>query len=124
LCAVAGGITAAFIYRRPDLLHAPAWVAYTACAAFVLAGLAIIADGTALRSTHAWLAVACTAALLVPGAWVAFGPGVRQCSVSIPFFSTVGSELLCRGAFGLGSVIVAAMLVWVVLRAGRQTNAA
>jgi hypothetical protein len=120
---MAGGLTAAMIYRRPGQLHAPAWVAYTACAAFVFAGLAIIADGTALRRTHAW-PVACTTALLVPGAWVAFGPGVRRCSVSLPFFSTVGSELRCRGAFGLGAVIVAAMLVWVVLRAVRRENAA
>lgn len=99
---MAGGIAAAMIYRQPDQLHAPAWVAYTACAAFVLAGLAIIADGT--------------------GAWVAIGAGVRDGSVSVPFFGTVGSELLCRGAFGLGAVIVAALLVWVVLRALRQEN--
>lgn len=123
LCAVLGGAAAAVIYRRPDQLQAPAWVGYAACAAFVFAGLAIIADGSTLRRTHAWLAVACMAGLLVPGAWVAFGPGVRQCSVSVPFFSTVGSGLLCRGVFGLGAVIVAAMLVWAVLRAVRRTNA-
>ena len=49
---------------------------------------------------------------------------VTECSVAVPFFSTVGSDLLCRGAFGLGAVIVAALLVWVVLRALRQQNAA
>jgi hypothetical protein len=120
---MAGGITAAMIYRQHDQLHAPAWVAYAACAAFVFAGLAINTDRSALRRTHAWLAVACTAALLVPGAWVAFGPGLRKCSVSVPFFSIVGSELLCRGAFGLGAVIVGALLVGLVLWALRQENA-
>lgn len=123
LCALIGGAAAAAIYRQPDHLHAPAWVAYAAFTAFVFAGLAIIADGSTLRRTHAWLAVACMAGLLVPGAWVAFGPGVRQCSVSVPYFSTVGSGLLCRGAFGFGAVIVAALLVWAVLRAVRRTNA-
>ena len=123
LSAVAGALTAVMIYRYPEQLHVPAWVAYSACSAFVFAGLTIIAYEPRLRRTHAWLVVACTVALLVPGTWVAFGPGVRECSVSIPFFSTTGSELLCRGAFGLGAFTVAAILVWVVLRALRQQNA-
>jgi hypothetical protein len=120
--AAAGLLTAAIIYLYPEQLRAPAWVAYAACAAFVFAGLTIIAYEFALHRTHAWLAAACTAALLVPGGWVAFGPGVRECSVAIPFFSTVGSDLLCRGAFGLGAVIVAALLVWAVLRALRPLS--
>lgn len=123
LSSMVGALTAALIYRYPEQLHAPAWVAYAACSAFVFAGLTIIANEFPLRRTHAWLVVACTVALLVPGAWVAFGPGVRECSVSVPFFSIAGSELLCRGAFGFGAFTVAALLVWVVLRALRQQNA-
>jgi hypothetical protein len=117
---VAGLLTAATISLHPEGLHVPAWVAYVACAAFVFAGCTIIAHEFALRRTHAWLVVACVASLLVPGAWLAFGPGVRECSVSGPFLSGVGSELVCRGAFGLGAVIVAALLMWIVLRALRQ----
>ena len=117
---VAGLLTAAVITVRPDGLHVPAWVAYVACAAFVFAGLTIIAHEFGLRRTHAWLVVACVASLLVPGAWIAFGPGVRECSVSGPFFNSMGPELLCRGAFGIGAVIVAALLLWVVWRALRQ----
>lgn len=124
LSAIVGLLTGALIYWHPEKLAAPAWVAYAACAAFVFAGLTIMAYEFALHRTHAWLAAACIAALFVPGAWVGFGPGVRECSVAIPFFSTVGSDLLCRGAFGLGAVIVAALLVWAVLRALRQQNAA
>jgi hypothetical protein len=121
--AMVGALTASIIYRHPEQLDAPAWVAYAACAAFVFAGLAIIAYESALRRTHTWLAVACTAALLVPGAWVAFGPGVRECSVSVSFFSTVAPDLLCRGVFGFGTFIVAAFLIWIVLRALRQQDA-
>ena len=117
---VAGVLTAAMIYLHPEGLHVPAWVAYVACAAFVFAGLTITADEFALRRTHAWLVVACAASLLVPGAWVAFGPGVHECSVSAPFLSGIGSDLLCRGAFGIGAVIVAALLVWMVWRAFRE----
>ena len=48
----------------------------------------------------------------------------RQCSVSFPFVSTLGSEFVCRGAFALGAAIVAPFLVWLVLRALRQQNVA
>jgi len=34
-------------------------------------------------------------------------------------FSTVGPDLLCRGAFGLGAIVVAALLAWAVVRALR-----
>ena len=119
---VAGLLTAAVITVRPEGLHVPAWVAYVACAAFVFAGLTIIAHELALRRTHAWLVVACIASLLVPGAWIAFGPGERECSVSGPFLSGMGSEMVCRGAFGLGALIVAALLVWVVWRALRERS--
>ena len=116
---VAGLLTAVVIYLRPEGLHVPAWVAYVACAAFVFAGLSIMAHEFALHRTHTWLVVACVASLLVPGAWIGFGPGVRECSVSGPLLSGMGSELMCRGAFGLGAVIVAALLVWIVWRALR-----
>ncbi len=122
VCTVAGLLTAAMIYLSPEALRVPAWVAYVACAAFVFAGLTIMAHEFALRRTYAWLAVACVASLLVPGAWVAFGPGVRECAVSGPFLSGIGSDLLCRGAFGLGAVIVAALLIWIVVRALRQQS--
>ena len=112
---VAGLVTATLIYLHPENLHAPAWVAYAACAAFVFAGLTIMAYEFGLRRFHAWLVVACVTALLAPGAWVAFGPGARKCSVALPFFSGVGSDLLCRAAFGVGAVIVAAILVWAVM---------
>jgi len=118
--SVVGALTAAIIYRHPEQLQAPAWVAYAACAVFVFAGLTIIAYEFALRRTYTWLAVACIAALLVPGTWLAFGPGVHECSVSVLFFSTVGSDLLCRGVFGFGACIVAALLIWIVLRVLRQ----
>ena len=117
-----GLLTAVMIYLRPEALHVPAWVAYAACAAFVFAGLTIMAHEFALHRIHAWLVVACVGTLLVPGAWVAFGPGVRECAVSGPFFSGIGTDLVCRGAFGFGAVLVAAILVLVVWRALRRSD--
>lgn len=119
---VAGLLAAAMIYLHPEGLRVPAWVAYVACAAFVFAGLSIMAHEFALRRMHTLLVLACVASLLVPGAWVAFGPGARECSVSGPFLSGIGSELVCRGAFGVGAVIVAALLVWIVWRALRERS--
>jgi hypothetical protein len=119
---IAGALTAAMIYWHPEQLRAPAWVAYTACAAFVFAGLTIMAYEFGLRRIHSWLVMGCVAALLVPGAWVAFGAGPRECTMNLPFVSTAASGLVCRAAFGFGVVIIAALLVWVVLRALRQRN--
>jgi hypothetical protein len=120
--AIVGALTAAGVYWRPEQLHAPAWVAYAACAAFVFAGVSIVALESGLRRIHFWLIVAVIAAMLIPGAWVAFGPGVRECTVSLPFFSALGPEFLCRGAFGVGAVMTTALLVWIVMRALRQQD--
>jgi hypothetical protein len=110
------------MYRHPQLLTVPALVGYAACATFLFGGLALLAQGWS-RRVQLWLGILTVAALLVPGAWVAFGPGPRECAVVLPFASTLGSELVCRSAFGLGAVLVAAFLAWLVVQALRQENA-
>jgi hypothetical protein len=120
MSTVAGLLTAAMITLHPGGLNVPPWVAYAACATFVFAGLTTVAHEFALHRMHAWLVIASVVSLLVPGTWVAFGPGARECSVSGPFLSGMGSDLVCRVAFGLGAVIVAALLVWIVRRTLRQ----
>jgi hypothetical protein len=114
LAVVAGLGTAAVIYARPEGLNAPAWVAYTACAAFVFAGLCIVAAESRLAGLHAWLSVATIAAMLGPGAWVAFGPGARPCTFSLPFVTGPASGWVCRCMFGFGAVVLAGLLVWAV----------
>jgi hypothetical protein len=110
------------VYRHPQLLRVPAWVGYAACATFVFGGLAMLAQRWSRRA-QPWLGILTVAALLVPCAWIAFGPGSRECGVVLPFVSTLGSELVCRSGFGLGAVLVAAFLAWLVVRALRQGNA-
>jgi hypothetical protein len=119
---VVGIVVAVQMYRHPELLRVPAWVGYAACATFVFGGLALLAQGWSRRA-QLWLGVLTVAMLLVPGAWVAFGPGPRECAVVLPFVSTFGSELVCRSAFGLGAVLVATFLAWLVVRALRQEDA-
>jgi hypothetical protein len=120
LVATLGLLTAAAIRWHPERLHAPAWVAYCACAAFFFCGLALLADASGRRGLQSALAAGVVGSMLAVGAWAAFGPGERACSVSIPFLSTPGSDLACRGAFGAGSLVTAALLAWIVVRALRR----
>jgi hypothetical protein len=98
------------VYLEPQQLKAPAWVAFTACGAFGLAGLCLIAQATGATRTQNWLGVALSLALVLPGLWVAFGPGERECTVSLPFLQFV-STAVCRGAFGIGAALGVVVLV-------------
>jgi hypothetical protein len=122
VAVAAGAGTAALVYTHPEQLEAPAWVVYAACAAFVLAGLSLLVPESTQPRISAWLGVGVVAAMVVPGAWIALGAGPRKCSVSIPLWSGAGSDALCRGVFGFGSLMVAAFLVWAVVRAWRTTR--
>jgi len=116
--AIASGLTAGVLIRlHPEGLHAPAWVAYVAASAFVLAGLCLVAGAFAQAWLLRWLGIAVTLSLLAVSSWLAFGPGERTCSMSIPFFRALAPDALCRGAFGLGAILVALLLVLVVRRA-------
>ena len=94
----------ALIYFQPQHLRAPAWIAYSACAAFGIAGLLLLAGAAGAKRTQNWLGVALALAMVLPGIWVAFGKGERECTVSLPFLQ-FASEALCRGAFAIGAVL-------------------
>lgn len=103
-------------------LHAPLWVGVLAGGVFILAGSALVLrwfaggdanDGEMPKSAPLWLravyylmGLAVIGALAAIGTWVAFGPGTRAFSVSIPFLgSGPGNEWIGRGAFGLGAIL-------------------
>ena len=113
----AGAGSAVAIYLRPQALRAPAWVAYAAVATFELAGAALIAGALGAKRLARWLGVLIMFGLLVPGLWIALGPGARDCSFSLGFLSSVASELFCRAGFGLGALLCVAFLVLLVGRA-------
>jgi hypothetical protein len=124
LCVAAGIAAAAGVYWHPQQLNVPAWVAYVACLAFVFAGLSVVAREFALGKLASWLALAFIAALVLTAIWVAFGPGSRECSVSFSLFSGLASDWLCRGVFGFGALVGAALLVWLFRRALGSHNVA
>lgn len=123
---VAGGI----IPGRDARLEAPRWVVAAAGGAFVLAGAAMIvgyavAGGAApdgdlppgtprwVRVTQSLLGLGIIGSLAAVATWVAFGPGPRAFSVTLPFVDQgPGNETVGRVAFGLGAV-----LMWVILAA-------
>jgi cytosine/uracil/thiamine/allantoin permease len=105
------------IHLHPEGLRVPAWVAYVAAAAFVLAGLCLFAGALEIDWLQQWLGIAVTLSMLVVSLWIAFGPGERECSMSIPFVQTVAPDALCRGAFGIGALLVALFIGVFVRRA-------
>jgi len=117
-----GLLTGALVYAHPENLRVPAWIAYVAVSAFVFAGLSLVASTLGARRLQGWLAVVLMLAMLVPGAWIAFGPGERHCSVSFSFVRSIAPGTMCRGAFGIGAIIVAAILPLAVSRALRPPS--
>jgi hypothetical protein len=116
--AIALGVLAAvMVHRHPEGLRAPAWVAYAAAATFPLAGAALIAGALGAKRLVAWLGGLIVCGLLVPGLWVALGPGGRECSWSLGFIiGGAASELVCRTGFGLGALLCLIFLVLLVRR--------
>ncbi len=95
---------------EPDVGPAPEWVGVLAGALFVLVGVLILSQGTPLQAaTNFAVGPLVMVGLLTMLHWIAFGPGVRECSgsFSIPFLSTSGpvGDLECRLAFGYGAVL-------------------
>ena len=103
--------------------RAPVWVGVCAGLVFMLAGGALVLrwfaggethDGEMPRGTSFWqravyylIGLICIGALAAIGTWVAFGPGPRAFSMSIPFLGKgPASEWLGRGVFGVGAVLV------------------
>jgi hypothetical protein len=104
------------IYFHPEGLRVPAWVAYVAASAFVFAGLCLLAGAFAILSLQRWLGIAVAVSLFVVIVWIAFGPGVRACSISLPFGQGIAPDVVCRGAFGIGAVLIGLFLVLALRR--------
>ena len=67
-----------------------------------------------------WLGLAVALSLLSVSAWVAFGPGERECSFSLSFMSGFASEAMCRGGFATGAILVGLLVVLAVRHAATR----
>jgi hypothetical protein len=111
-----GVLVVTLIYLHPEGLRVPAWVAYVAASAFVLAGLCLLALAIDMVWLQRLLGVAVALSLFVVSLWVAFGPGPRECSVSLSFVQGVAADTLCRGAFAIGAILVGLFIVLAIRR--------
>jgi hypothetical protein len=111
-----GLFTIALVALYPEKLRVPAWVAYAPLATFPLAGTVILLQSCGARRIAGWLGLFLVIGLLVPGFWIAFGPGPMTCTVSLLGVSGAGSDWMCRIGFGIASLIGALVLAVVVAR--------
>ena len=101
------------------------WIDVIAGMAFVFGGLAVVIQTCAratpggdlpstapiwVRATVRLLSLAIVVSLGAIGTWVAFGPGERKFSSSIPFLPAWLNEPIGRTVFGTGAI-----LVWIIL---------
>ena len=109
--------------------QAPRWAVAAAGLAFVLAGAAMIvgyavAGGAApdgdlppgtprwVRVTQGLLGLGIISALAAVATWVAFGPGPRAFTVTLPFVGRgPGDETVGRALFGIGAVLMWLFLI-------------
>jgi hypothetical protein len=106
IVGVAGGI----VPVDPTTVYAPMWIIFTAGGMFTLVGLWMATAGTPVGDAlNRVVGPVVLVGLLSILHWVAFGPGIRQCSggISLPFLSTWGAtgDLQCRLAFGYGALL-------------------
>ena len=116
IVAVAAGAVPA----DPGTIHAPSWVLHCAGGMFTLVGVWIATAGTPVgNGLNVVTGPVVLVGLLSILHWVAFGPGVRQCSggVSIPFLSARGpvGDLGCRVGFGYGALLFDGILIGTLL---------
>jgi hypothetical protein len=119
-----GLLTAALIALHPEKLHVPAWVALAAVSTFPLAGVVLLLQSCGAKRVAGWLGLLLVAGLLVPGFWIAFAPGPRDCTISIVGISGAGSELACRIGFGIGELLGALVLALLIGRIFQVNSAA
>ena len=97
------------MYGEPSA-GVPHWVAYTACAAIFLGGVAVTAIAFGRPEINNYLGPALFALLLIIPTWIGFGPGERHCGGGFSFmgfsFWHLAPGLECRIVFGGAAVLM------------------
>lgn len=111
------GVGAFDVGRAPGV---PDWVVIAAGGIFVLAGVAIMADSAGFGVVAG---LACALGLAAVGNWMAFGPGVRNCTMTLTGWwtsSRLVGDLPCRLVFGWGAVVTDVLVLLLLLSAIRK----
>lgn len=118
ITAVVGIAGAIAIYRHPESLQVPLWLAMIACFCFVLSGIALSLKTTRFTRLFQWNIVFILLCMGSIPAWLTFGNSVGSCSASLPLIT---SPIGCRLAFGVSTVLTLLILVSAVKAAVRRT---
>jgi hypothetical protein len=131
-------LVGAGVLPPPGKANAPLWVVMLAGLCFLLGGLGVLvpaavtgevrSDGELpagapywLRAFQYLLVLTVFAAFATIGSFVAFGPGTRSFSVSVPFVSTSeSSDIFGRVVFGIGAIITWLCLILVAVGGWRK----
>jgi hypothetical protein len=118
LIAMGAGIfVALMVHFSPESGDAPGWVGDVAAAAFFFAGLSIVAAPRGWTLLAKLSGLAAGYALVVPGAWIVLAGDTNKCSGGFSLgglgFGDIAPGLMCRAAFGLGTLI--ALLIVIAL---------
>ncbi len=111
-----GAFGIVMIALHPENARSPAWVAYAAVSAFIFAGASLLATEFAGKRAGDWIGLLAVVALLATAAWVSFGPGPRNCKALLFFVSATVGDWACRGAFGLGTLLLVVILAMMARR--------
>ena len=113
LVGVAGAIA---IYRQPESLQVPLWLAMIACFCFALSGLALSLKTTRFTRLFQWTIVLLLLCMASVPAWLTLGDSVGSCTASFPL---IANPLGCRVAFGVSTALTLLLLVSAVKAAVR-----
>jgi len=118
-CVVAliGIAVAIAIYRHPESLQVPLWLALTACLCFVLSGIALSLKSTHYTRMYQWSVVVLLLCMTCIPAWLALASGARTCTATIPL---IDSNLGCRLAFGVATAFMLPILLLAIKHAVRR----
>ena len=103
---------------RHEDINGPAWLVLVVGGVLVAAAVAVVA-GQKFPWLNQFMGLSILIGFAAIGHWIAFGSGERACSGGFSLGGLGGeggvSDLECRIAFGLGAVIVDALIFWGVV---------
>lgn len=111
---------AVLVHAHPERLRSPEWVALLAAALLGFGGVCVILSALRLHSPLRWLVCGLLVAMAAIPGWIATSDAATQCTVVSLGVRASISEAGCRGAFGLGTLVLLVMLIFAVRGALRQ----
>jgi len=104
---------------RTGDINGPWWMGVAAGGPFIAAGIVVLPPESA-KTFRSLMALLIIAGLATMGNWIAFGAGERACITGSASTTTDGgialSGLACRIPFGLGAVVLDALLIYGLAR--------